>query len=378
MADSIGFGNQNLSQTQTHRQDGGAFSLVYPTTIAYASLHPTMLSSVSKQPLPTTPEQLLSPALFAKLDKLDLLSRKMLAGTLPGERRSKRRGRSVEFDDFRDYVPGDDLRHIDWNIYARLERLFIKLFREEEDLALNIIIDVSASMDVGEPNKLFFAHQLAFALAYIGLVNQNRVSIATFASASNTRPLVKHMAPLRGRPSVHRAGLFLIDSLKDSHRAVHGAGDASARGTQPQEVFAAAMRTLTSTSARRGVSLILSDFLMPGSFEPGLMYLGAVTLGGTADTYCLQVLSPQELDPTKARDGGLFGDVRLLDSETSAAVETTITPDSIEAYKVRLSEYRARLTSQANARGIGHFVIPTDTAIDTLILNTLRRGGLFR
>jgi len=117
---------------------------------------------------------------------------------------------------------------------------------------------------------------------------------------------------------------------------------------------------------------------MPGSFEPGLMYLGAVTLGGTADTYCLQILSPQELDPTFARDGGLFGDVRLIDSETSAAVETTITPDSIEAYKIRLSEYRTRFTAQANARGIAHFVIPTDTAIDSLILNTLRRGGLFR
>jgi len=331
-----------------------------------------MLAGIDNQPLPTTVEQLLGAELVARLDRLDLLSRKMLAGTLPGERRSKRRGRSVEFDDFRDYVAGDDLRHIDWNIYARLDRLFIKLFREEEDLALNIVIDVSPSMDVGQPGKLLYAHQLAFALSYIGLVNQNRVSIATFAPATSRRPLLKQLAPLRGRVSVHRVGGFLIESLKQARDSGPGGG------SDPQDVFTSAMRMVATTSARRGVCLVLSDFLMPGSFEQGLMYLGAAAMAGTADAYCVQVLSPQELDPSKARESGLYGDLRLTDAETSGGVEVTVTPDSITAYRVRFNAYRESLTRACAKRGIAHLVVPTDTAIDELILKTLRRGGLLR
>src|SRR5580693_9805219 len=123
----------------------------------------------------TSPSLLLDPAFLAKLDQLDLLSRKVLAGKLKGERRSKRRGQSVEFADYRNYVIGDDLRFIDWNIYARLERLFLKLFLEEEDLALYVLVDVSKSCDYGEPNKAQYIKQVAAALAYIGLVNYNRV-----------------------------------------------------------------------------------------------------------------------------------------------------------------------------------------------------------
>src|SRR5438034_10305377 len=122
----------------------------------------------------------LDPAFMSRLDQLDLVSRKLLSGKLKGERRSKRRGQSVEFADYRNYVIGDDLRFIDWNIYARLDRLFLKLFLEEEDLSLYVLADVSKSCDYGDPNKAHYIRQVASALGYIGLVNYNRVTVAAF------------------------------------------------------------------------------------------------------------------------------------------------------------------------------------------------------
>src|SRR5207248_9568829 len=107
--------------------------------------------------------------------------RKMLAGKMKGERRSKRRGQSVEFADYRNYVVGDDLRFIDWNIYARLDRLFLKLFLEEEDLSLYVILDVSKSNDYGDPNKSLYMNRVAAALRYIGLANYNRADAAAMA-----------------------------------------------------------------------------------------------------------------------------------------------------------------------------------------------------
>src|SRR5437588_847545 len=126
---------------------------------------------------PTKNDLLLDPGFMARLDQLDLISRKLLAGKMKGERRSKRRGQSVEFADYRNYVVGDDLRFIDWNIYARLDKLFLKLFLEEEDLSLYVLIDISKSCDFGNPNKALYMKRVAAALGYIGLVNYNRVNI---------------------------------------------------------------------------------------------------------------------------------------------------------------------------------------------------------
>src|SRR3954451_11836158 len=137
--------------------------------------------TVAAAPAKPKNELLLDPTFMARLDQLDVMSRKMLAGKMKGERRSKRRGQSVEFADYRNYTIGDDLRFIDWNIYARLDKLFLKLFLEEEDLALYILVDVSKSCDFGEPNKAFYLKQIAASLGYIGLVNYNRVSIAAMA-----------------------------------------------------------------------------------------------------------------------------------------------------------------------------------------------------
>src|SRR3989440_8078857 len=143
---------------------------------------------------PVKSDHLLDPSFMARLDQLDVMSRKLLAGKMKGERRSKRRGQSVEFADYRNYVVGDDLRFIDWNIYARLERLFLKLFLEEEDLALYILLDVSKSCDYGNPHKAFYIRQVAAALGYVGLVNYNRVTIAAISN-----DVVSETGALRGR-----------------------------------------------------------------------------------------------------------------------------------------------------------------------------------
>src|ERR687890_692821 len=140
---------------------------------------------------------LLDPAFMARLDQLDIMSRKLLAGKMKGERRSKRRGQSVEFADYRNYSIGDDLRFIDWNIYARLDKLFLKLFLEEEDLALYVLLDVSKSCDYGSPNKALYLKRVAAALGYIGLVNYNRVTIAAMGDG-----VVADTGALRGRRKV--------------------------------------------------------------------------------------------------------------------------------------------------------------------------------
>jgi uncharacterized protein (DUF58 family) len=267
--------------------------------------------------------------LAGRLDRLDLLSRKLLAGKMPGERRSKRRGRSVEFDDFRNYVAGDDLRHIDWNIFARLDRLFVKLFREEEDLALHLIVDSSASMDVGVPNKLVYAHRLAMALAYVGLVNQNRVSVAAFGGPElseadgGTRRRFHQLAPVRGRTSVQRVAAFLLENLAACERRSTGSG------VDPDLVFADAMRSAAVSRAGRGIMVVMSDFLHPQGSAAGLQYLGAATMAGAFDTYALQVLSPSELDPVKDEARGLVGDLRLTDVETGRGAEVTVSAAAV-------------------------------------------------
>jgi uncharacterized protein (DUF58 family) len=330
-----------------------------------------MIAGIAESLIPKGPDDLLGPALMARLDRLDMLSRKLLSGTMPGERRSKRRGRSVEFDDFRSYVPGDDLRHIDWNIYARLDKLIIKLFRAEEDLALNILVDTSRSMDVGAPGKLLYSLQLAFALAYIGLVNQNRVSVATFAPQRRAdQPVLSRLSPRRGRGGVHEIGTHLIEAMKRARQ------DAPAGSVNPAAAFNQAMRVFSESIGSRGVSIVLSDYLSPQSIEPGLASLAARTMAGDTDTWCVQVLSPQELDPESARGQGFVGDVRLTDVESQDASEVTVTPEIIAKYRERFDAAREQLSHQCAAKGIAYLMVPTNTDLTELMTETVRRRGL--
>jgi uncharacterized protein (DUF58 family) len=287
---------------------------------------------------------LLDSKFMARLDQLDVLSRKMLAGKLKGERRSKRRGQSVEFADYRNYVVGDDLRFIDWNLYARLDRLFLKLFLEEEDLAFYVLIDTSASCDYGEPNKLDYLKRVAAALAYIGLVNYNRVHVAAIAGG-----VVAETGALRGRRRVGQMIEFVSELTPG--------------GTSH---FAAACKRFAIAHRQKGVLVVLSDFFIKEGFDAGLRYLA----GGRYDLYCVQVLSPQEIDPS------LQGDLRLKDLEDGDEAEVSITQPLLKRYKANLNAYCLSLKEYLTRHNATYLFASTTVPFDSLILNYLRERGL--
>lgn len=320
----------------------------------------------------------MGPSLMAALDRLDVRSRKVFAGKMAGERRSKQRGRGVEFADYREYAPGDDLRFIDWNVFARLDRMFIKMFLEEQDLALHIALDASPSMEAGAPapglltdrgaTKLLFAQRLAMALAYVGLINRNRVSISIFGDGS-----VRRLPEMRGRHHVQRAAKFLIDETRPTEAR-----------TGPAMDFNDALRSIALTRRGRGVMVVLSDFLVREGYEAGLNALGAGLgresgAGDAFDTYCLQILSPGELDPANEGAGaevGVVGDVRFTDIETGESREVTVTAALLKQYKANLDRYLGALATFCASRGMMHTVVRSDTDVEDVLLDTLRRRGL--
>ncbi|HZW08826.1 MAG TPA: DUF58 domain-containing protein [Phycisphaerales bacterium] len=320
--------------------------------------------------VPRSIEELLGPGLARRIDRLDLISRKVFAGKLPGERRSKRRGESVEFDDYRDYTPGDDLRRLDWNVFARFDRFFIKLFRAEEDLGLHILVDCSASMLAGggdEPSKLVFAHRLAMALAYVGLVNQNRVSLGTFGHAG-ADPL-RRLAPVRGRRQTARVAGFLLESVAQAEAQPTGSGaDSGGRGP-----FERAMRAFGLSRAGSGVVVVITDALVAEGLEAGLNYLVG---GGGVDATLVQTLAPSEIAPERAAQAGLVGDLRLTDAETGRGVEVTMSAPVIKRYKQRLDRHIERVQRACLARDVGHLLVPSDADVADLMLGQLRRRGI--
>jgi uncharacterized protein (DUF58 family) len=298
-------------------------------------------------PAPAEQErELLSADFMTRLDQLELVSRKIFVGRMKGERRSKRRGESVEFADYRNYVVGDDLRFLDWNIYARLERLLLKIFLEEEDLNVTLLLDCSASMDWGNPHKGLYAKRVAAALAYIGLVHQDRISIYAYADS-----LLHEMRGVRGRRMVSRVIEFL--------REVPLAGPSN---------FAVAARRFALRHRGRGVVIVLSDFLDKGGYADGLRYL----LGQHLDLYVVQLLSPEEIDPP------LTGDLRLVDVEDEEQAEVTITRPLLDKYKATLTAYCRELRDYCTRRGVSYLFTSTRVPFDTLVLTYLRQRGLIR
>jgi len=253
----------------------------------------------------------------------------------------------VEFADFRNYSHGDDLRFIDWNIYARLDRLFLKMFLEEEDLSLVIAVDASASMDFGTPNKMQYARRLAMALGYIGLVNNNRVSLFAFSDGR-----IERLTGLRGRRRTREMGQWLLDL--------------ETKGTAD---FAAACRAIALGGQGRGVLLLISDFLFPEGAEKGLRSVA----GRGFDVYALQLLAPDEVDPAAH---GVIGDLRLVDSENAAEVEVTASSAVVQQYRTRLDAHVASLREYCVRRSIAHQVVETSLQLETLLVDYLRRRGL--
>jgi len=283
---------------------------------------------------------------MARLDQLSLVTRKIFAGKMRGERLTKRRGQSVEFADFRSYVSGDDLRHLDWNIYARLGKLFIKLFLEEEDLHVSILVDASKSMNWGEPNKGLYARRLAAAMAYIGLINFDRVSIYSYANG-----LTGELAGVRGRRFMVKVVDFLsnLDFAGESNLALAGKQFAI-RHPQP------------------GIVLVLSDFFEKGGYEEGLRYL----LGRRYDVYAAQILSPEEVDPV------LAGDLKLTDVEDEDVAEVTVGRALINRYKQNLQAYCAGLKEYCTRRGVNYLFTTTTVPFDQIVLSYFRQRGLIQ
>lgn len=328
---------------------------------------------------------LLGPELAARLDRLDIHSRRVFAGKLPGERRSKKRGRSVEFAEHREYVQGDDPRFIDWNVLARLDRLFIKMFMEEEDLALHLVVDASASMETpprpasGEPagalgvNKKLFTARLACALGYIGLCKQNRVGATVFGAGGAVS-----LPDSRGRSSVQRLVKFILESCWPEPSPTGARGEGS-------DGLYAALDRVARTRRGKGVIVVISDFFEPGddACRRALRRLGVVSAGasggGGFDVHCLQVLAPSELDPVllgRSASDALAGDLRLTDAEAPGWAEVTVTAPLIREYQRRLTRYREELRSFCAARSMSYMLVRTDTEMAGLVANSLRRAGL--
>jgi len=297
--------------------------------------------------MPTrTASSLLSPELLAQLERLELVTRKVFRGRMKGERRSRRRGQSVEFADFRNYVAGDDLRFIDWNLYARLEKLFLKLFLEEEDLHFYALIDASASMDFGEPTKLHFAKQLAASLGFIGLCRADRVKIEALGAA-RTQP-----GPvLRGRQSLWRM-LEYVERVEPGLNVP----------------LATSVKDFCLRNSGKGILVLISDLMDKSGYEPALRLLLAQDL----DVYVIHVLSPEELEPD------VKGDLKLVDCEDKDIAEITVSRPLLDRYRRTLAAFIDGAREFCTRRGMRYLMTSTQTPVDQLVSNYLRQRGLIK
>jgi uncharacterized protein (DUF58 family) len=282
-----------------------------------------------------------------KLDRLIIVANKIRSGAIKGERRSSRRGTSIEFADYRNYVRGDDLRRVDWNIYARLERPFIKLLEDEEDLAVHLLLDASASMDwprSGDRNleKFLYARRVLAGLAYIALGGGDQVTVTVLREGG-----IQRWGPLRGRGHI----LGLLAWLEKV--ATRGSIDLNQ-----------ALRDYAMRTARAGVCVVLSDFMSPEGYEDGLRALQ----GRGHEVTAIHILSPDEVSPEIA------GDLKLVDVETGMSQDVTIDAAMLELYLRRLQAWQAEIGAYCTRRGIHYIPIDTRTPWEQLILSELRRA----
>lgn len=292
----------------------------------------------------TSAAALLDPAFLRRLDTLGLRSRRVYRGLLRGERRSPRLGRGVEFADYRSYQIGDDFRYVDWNIYSRLDRLFIKLFSEEEDINVHLLVDASRSMGWGLPSKLEYAARLGAAIGYVGLRNLDRVGAIAFSDGPGA------VLPLqRGRGHAVRLFEFL------SGVQPHGISD-----------LGSAMREYVFHTKRRGLLILISDLWLPNGYEEGLK----LARYHRFDPFVIHVVSDDELAP------GVRGDVRLVDIESAGAVEVSVDGHALDAYARSRDAYFAGIERFCLRHQIDYLRTSTSISFEDLVLRYLRIGGL--
>jgi uncharacterized protein (DUF58 family) len=304
----------------------------------------------------TTREKLFDEKTLRKLEQVTLVAHRVRAGVMKGERRSTKRGTSIEFADYRDYTRGDDLRRLDWNVYARLERPFIKLLEEEEDLTVHILVDASRSMDwpengaAGDPldvHKFRYALRLAAALGHIGLASGDRVAVSLLAGDR----IAARWGPSRARgQTLHMLGWL-------AEQEVGGTTDLNA-----------ALRDYALRGGRPGLSLLLSDMFSPAGYEDGVTAL----MGRGHEVGVIHILSPNEVEPE------LAGDLRLVDSETGEGRDVTVDGAMRDLYARRLARWREEMAAHLLGRG-GHYVsVETSTPWERVVLFALRRAGVVR
>ncbi len=287
---------------------------------------------------------LLTKDFLARLESLEIVSRRIRRGRFRGERRSVRRGASVEFADHRPYGAGDDLRFLDWSLYARLELLMTKLFHDEEDLAVHLVLDRSASMEFGEPTKSLHGKRVLAALGYVALLGMNRVTLWSPGADGDVE-----VRDLRGSRSAER----LFDALE---RAPAAAGAA----------LGEPLRRYSGTRRPRGIMLLASDFLhRDGAWE----HLRPLVRGGL-EVHCLRVLAPEETRPV------IEGDLRLVDSEDGSGIDVTVTPKLLDLYEKARTAYDQKLDQFCRSRGISLIQTTTDEPFERLVLEVLRARGL--
>lgn len=291
-------------------------------------------------------EALFDPDFLRKLERLELLARKIFRGLVRGEHSTQRRGRGLEFSDFRRYQPGDDLRYIDWNIYSRLDRLFLKLYASDEDLTLHLLIDCSASMGFGEPLKFDYARKLAAALGYIGLNNLDRVGVRAFSAGAS--------ATLPGLKSKQQMATLLPFLLK-------------LKSVDTTD-FAGAMREFAANMRSPGVVVVITDLLGDDELMHGLDSLRY----GDHDITLVQLLAEDEINPP------LDGPLNLVDSEDRDSLKVTVDANLRQLYLTRLQTHLDTLEQHCRRHGIEYLRASTAIPFEDLVLKYLRQGRQWR
>ena len=283
------------------------------------------------------------------LEYLHIIAKKILSGQLKAERRSKLKGVSVEFVDYRPYVPGDDFRFIDWGVFFRTEQLFLKLFEEEEDLHIYLLLDCSKSMDFGMPYKFHYARRLAAAIGYLGLASLDRVFVIPFTD-SVPRAAADTLR-LRGKGKVFR----MLDFLES-------------RETAGPTNLQSALRSFGATKRKRGLAIVLSDLYDADGVVSAMNSLRFQKF----DPYIIHIISPQEIDPS------LLGDVRLLDAETDRYRDVTLTESLLRKYRTTFNEHCDGIERFCRSKEIGYVRCRTDVPFQDAVVHMLRRGKLFQ
>jgi uncharacterized protein (DUF58 family) len=305
---------------------------------------------------------LLTPELLRRLEQFQLLAARRAKSSARGERRSKARGQSVEFADYRNYVAGDDFRRLDWNLFGRLDKLFLKLYEEERELPVRIFLDATESMTFGVPPKFDFARQIAAAVGYVALCGFDRVTVHVFPDMDSNAAspgLAAFSAEMAAR-----GALRAVRGRKSAMQYFQNLSQLSARG--PAD-FNEALRRGAMVARQSGVAVVLSDFLDAAGYESGLNAL----IGRGFHVNAVQILAPEELNPAAS------GDLRLIDSETGGAQEVTFGKYRLKAYQQSVQNYCQRLRQFCQGRGIRFFSVSSDTSLEQLLLRQLRQAEVW-